>query len=259
MDLHLSGRSALITGASKGIGRAIALALAEEGCLLHLAARGRAELDALADELAATGLPRPRVHALDLSARGAPAALAEACGSLDILVNNAGAIPRGDVGSVDEDQWRDAWALKVFGTIDLSRAVLVGMRARQHGVIINIIGLAGERPNADYIVGSTGNAALMAFTRGVGSASIDTGVRILGINPGLVNTERLQSILRAQAAQRFGDAERWRECQDASRLPAGRAAEPKEVADVAAFLASDRASYMSGTIVTVDGGRTYRA
>src|SRR6187401_1133389 len=139
MDLHLSGRSALITGASKGIGRAIALALAEEGCVLHLAAGGRAELDALADELASTGLPRPRVHALDLSARGAPAALAEACGSLDILVNYAGAIPRGDVGSVDEDQWRDAWALKVFGTIDLSRAVLVGMRARQHGVIINII------------------------------------------------------------------------------------------------------------------------
>jgi NAD(P)-dependent dehydrogenase (short-subunit alcohol dehydrogenase family) len=133
------------------------------------------------------------------------------------------------------------------------------MRARQKGVIINIIGLAGERPNADYIVGSTGNAALMAFTRGVGSSSIDTGVRVLGINPGLVNTERLQSILRAQASQRFGDAERWRECQDASKLPAGRAAEPKEVADVAVFLASDRASYMSGTIVTVDGGRTYRS
>jgi len=259
MDLNLGGRRALITGASKGIGRAIALALAAEGCVLHLAARGRAELEFLADQLAADGLPRPGVHVIDLSARGTPATLAEECGPLDILVNNAGAIPRGDVESVDEDQWRNAWALKVFGTIDLSRAVLAGMRDRRHGVIINIIGLAGERPNADYIVGSTGNAALMAFTRGVGSASIDSGVRVLGVNPGLVNTERLQSILRAQAVQRFGEEERWRECQDASKLPAGRAAEPKEVADVAVFLASDRASYMSGTIVTVDGGRTYRA
>jgi NAD(P)-dependent dehydrogenase (short-subunit alcohol dehydrogenase family) len=99
----------------------------------------------------------------------------------------------------------------------------------------------------------------MAFTRGVGSTSIDSGVRVLGVNPGLVNTERLQSILRAQAEQRFGDAARWHESQDASKLPAGRSAEPHEVSDVVAFLASDRASYMRGTIVTVDGGRTYRA
>jgi len=259
MDLQLSGRRALITGASKGIGRAIALAFAKEGCVLHLAARGRTELEALAGELAASGVPRADIHVLDLAVKGSPAALASACGPLDILVNNAGAIPRGDVASIDEDRWREAWALKVFGTIDLSRAVLGGMRERQRGVIVNVIGLAGERPSADYIVGSTGNAALMAFTRGVGSTSIDSGVRVLGVNPGLVNTERLQSILRAQAEQRFGDASRWRECQDASKLPAGRAAEPHEVADVVAFLASDRASYMSGTIVTVDGGRTYRA
>jgi 3-oxoacyl-[acyl-carrier protein] reductase len=133
------------------------------------------------------------------------------------------------------------------------------MRDRRHGVIVNVIGLAGERPSADYIVGSAGNAALMAFTRGVGGSSIDDGVRVVGVNPGLVNTERLEAILRAQAAQRFGDAERWRECQDASKLPAGRAADPREIADVVAFLACARASYMSGTIVTVDGGRTYRA
>ena len=191
--------------------------------------------------------------------RGAPARLAEACGALDILVNNAGAIPRGTLESIDEERWREAWALKVFGTIDLSRAVLAGMRARRQGVIVNVIGLAGERASADYIVGSTGNAALMAFTRGVGGASIDDGVRVVGVNPGMVSTERMESLLRQQAAQRFGDAERWRECQDASKLPAGRAATPRELADVVAFLASARASYVSGTIVTVDGGRSYRA
>ena len=258
MDLQLTGRRVLITGASKGIGRAIALALAEEGCVLHLAARGEADLTAVAAEIDAKGFARPAVHACDLAARGTPVELAAACGEIDILVNNAGAIPRGSLAEIDEDRWREAWALKVYGTIDLSRAVLPGMRDRRSGAIINVIGLAGDRPNADYVVGSAGNAALMAFTRAVGGNSIDDGVRIVGVNPGLVKTERLEAVLRQQAEQRFGDAQRWRECQDAGKLPAGRAADPGEIADVVAFLASPRASYVSGTIVAVDGGRSYR-
>lgn len=258
MDLQLNGRSALITGASKGIGRAIAFALAEEGCVLHLAARGAEALNAVAAEIAARGLARPTVHACDLAARGAAVELATACGALDVLVNNAGAIPRGSLAEIDEDRWRDAWALKVYGTIDLSRAVLAGMRARRSGAIVNVIGLAGDRPSADYVVGSAGNAALMAFTRAVGGNSIDDGVRIVGVNPGLVRTERLEAVLRQQAQQRFGDSDRWRECQDASKLPAGRAADPSEIANVVAFLASGKASYISGTIIAVDGGRSYR-
>lgn len=258
MDLQLKGRHALITGASKGIGREIAFALAEEGCLLHLAARGAADLHVVAAEIAARGYPLPTIHACDLAARGAALELATSCGELDILINNAGAIPRGNLAEIDEDCWRDAWALKVYGTIDLSRAVLSGMRDRKSGAIVNVIGLAGDRPSADYVVGSAGNAALMAFTRAVGGNSIDDGVRIVGVNPGLVKTERLEAVLRQQAQQRLGDPERWRECQDASKLPAGRAADPREIADVVAFLASARASYMSGTIVAVDGGRSYR-
>ncbi|SIR76494.1 short-chain dehydrogenase/reductase [Pseudacidovorax sp. RU35E] len=258
MDLQLKGRRALITGASKGIGREIAFVLAEEGCLLHLAARGAADLNSVSAEIAARGYPLPKTHACDLAARGAAVTLAAACGELDILINNAGAIPRGNLDEIDEDRWRSAWALKVYGTIDLSRAVLSGMRDRKNGAIVNVIGLAGDRPSAEYVVGSAGNAALMAFTRAVGGNSIDDGVRIVGVNPGLVKTERLEAVLRQQAQQRFGDPERWRECQDASKLPAGRAADPREIADVVAFLASSRASYMSGTIVAVDGGRSYR-
>ncbi|HSH91953.1 MAG TPA: short-chain dehydrogenase/reductase [Ramlibacter sp.] len=259
MDLELKGRSALITGASKGIGRAVALALASEGCLLHLAARGREELESVAREVVATGAPQPHIHACDLSQRGTAIALASECGDLDILVNNAGAIPRGTVSTIDEDRWRQAWDLKVFGTIDLSRAVLTGMRARRSGVIVNVIGMAGERNTADYIVGSSGNAALMAFTRGVGGASMDEGIRVVAVNPGPVNTERMESLLRQQAVEKFGDAQRWRECQDTSKLPAGRAAVPREIADVVVFLASARASYISGAVVPVDGGRSYRA
>ncbi|MBX3628272.1 MAG: SDR family NAD(P)-dependent oxidoreductase [Rhizobacter sp.] len=258
MDLQLNGRRALVTGASKGIGRSVVFALAREGCVLHLAARGEDELKALADEIAATGAVKPQVHACDLSARGAPGALAASCGELDILVNNAGAIPRGDLQNIDEDRWREAWALKVFGSIDLCRVVLAGMQARRRGVVVNVIGLAGEKPSAGYIAGSAGNAALMAFTRGVGAAAMDHGVRVVGVNPGLVATERMQTLLRQQALQQWGDAERWAECLDTARLPAGRPARAEEVADVVTFLASPRASYVSGTIVTVDGGSAHR-
>ncbi|KQP19398.1 short-chain dehydrogenase/reductase [Pseudorhodoferax sp. Leaf267] len=259
MELELKGKTALVTGSSKGIGRAVAMELAREGCRVHLAARSLADLEAIAQEIADTGAPRPEVHAIDLAERGSPAALAHACGDLDILVNNAGAIPRGTVEAIGEDRWREAWDLKVFGTIDLSRAVFSRMKARRSGVVVNVIGMAGERNSAEYIVGSTGNAALMAFTRGLGGASMDDGIRVVGVNPGPVNTERMESLLRQQAMERFGDAERWRECQDTGKLPAGRAATAREIADVVVFLASPRASYISGTVISVDGGKAFRA
>jgi hypothetical protein len=258
MELELKGKTALVTGASKGIGRAIALQLANEGCTVHLVARGPAELQAVAEEISASGSPSAHIHVCDLAQRGVAAALAQECGAIDILVNNAGAIPRGTIDMIGEDRWREAWDLKVFGTIDLSRAVLDGMRSRRSGVIVNVIGMAGERNSAEYIVGSTGNAALMAFCRGVGGTSMDEGIRVVGVNPGPVNTERLETLLRQQAVEKFGDAQRWRECQDTSKLPAGRAATPCEIADVVVFLASPRAGYVSGTVVAVDGGRAYR-
>lgn len=256
MDLQLTGRTALITGASKGIGAAIAEALAAEGCGVVLVARTPDALRATADRIRATNNVPVTIHPADLSRRGAPGAVAEKFPDIDILVNNAGAIPGGDFLSVPEETLRTAWDLKLFGFIDLTRAAYARMKARQSGVILNIIGSAGERPSADYIAGSTANAALMAFTRSLGQESLDHGVRVLAINPGPVATERHVTLQRKRAETELGDPDRWREF--ARRMPAGRPAEPQEIAHAAAFLVSPRSSYTSGVVLTIDGGGLFR-
>lgn len=252
MELELAGKTALVTGGSKGIGRAVALALAGEGVHLHLAARGAEALAETRDAVAGAHQVSVTLHSADLSESAAQQALVEAAGDIDILVNNAGAIPGGSLDAIDEARWREAWDLKVFGYINLCRAVCARMRERGGGVIVNVIGLAGERLDSGYIAGSTANAGLMAFTRALGSTSLDDGVRVAGINPGFVETERMVTLMRTRAAAVLGDADRWRERM--SGLPAGRAASPEEVADLVAFLASARASYISGVVYALDGG-----
>lgn len=256
MDLGLKGRVALVTGGSKGIGLAIARALAAEGCALHLVSRTRASLEAARVEIAVRHGVAVRVHALDLSARGCAGALGAACGDIDILVNNAGATPRGALDEVDEERWRKAFDLKVFGYINLSRVFYARMKARRRGVIINIIGNGGERLDYGYIVGAAGNAALMAFTRALGAGSIDYGVRAVGVNPGPVATERLVGLMQKEAEGRFGDGGRWRELEKS--FPLGRSATVEEIAATVALLASDLSAYTTGTIVTIDGGMAHR-
>jgi NAD(P)-dependent dehydrogenase (short-subunit alcohol dehydrogenase family) len=256
MDLDLKGRWALITGASKGIGAAAAEVFAEEGVNLRLAARDGEALQALARRLSETHGVTCAVHAVDLRDSGDLAGLAEAAADVDILVNNAGDIPSGSLAKVDEAAWRHAWELKVFGYINLTRLIYASMKARGSGVIINDIGAAGERFDADYIAGSAGNAALMAFTRALGGKSLMDGVRVVGINPGPVETDRIVTLMKAGAKARFGDEDRYRELM--ARFPMGRAARPREIADMMAFLASDRSGYTSGVIVTIDGGISAR-
>ena len=250
MDLGLRGRSVLITGASQGIGLECARVFAAEGCDLHLAARAKDKLEAARAELA-HGVS-VTVHAMDLSSDAAMHALADAVGDVDVLVNNAGDIPAGSIETVDDAAWRRGFDLKVFGYISLTRLYWARMKARKSGVIINDIGNSGENFDARYIAGSSGNASLMAFTRALGGVSLDHGVRVVGVNPGPVATDRMVKLMKRRAEEWFGDESRWEELH--VKYPSGRPAMPEEVADLIVFLASPRAAYITGTIVTIDGG-----
>ena len=257
MNLELKGKTALVTGASKGIGLGVAETLAAEGAHLHICSRTEADLRAAKERIEKTHGVKVAIHPLDLSQSSSVKELAQACSDVDILVNNAGAIPGGDLEAINEELWREAWDLKVFGYVNLTREMLRRMKARGHGVIVNVIGLAGERPNAGYIAGSAGNASLMAFTRALGAGSLDYGVRVVAVNPGPVETDRNVYLNKIRAKAELGDEGRWRELY--KKMPLGRAASVREVADTVVYLASPRAAYISGTVVTVDGGISGRA
>jgi NAD(P)-dependent dehydrogenase (short-subunit alcohol dehydrogenase family) len=254
MDLHLRGKRVLITGASKGIGAAAAEAFAEEGCDVMLAARNGEQLKALCERLRSAHQIGATAHVVDLRKPEDIARLVKDAADIDILVNNAGDIPGGSIDKIDEATWRHAWELKVFGYINLTRAIYAQMKARGHGVIVNDIGAAGEKFDANYICGSAGNAALMAFTRGLGGKSLADNIRVVGINPGPVGTDRHVTLLKTRAKNQFGDENRYKEFQ--KNMPLGRPAHAREIGDLMAFLASDRSGYTSGVIVTVDGGHT---
>ncbi len=256
MDLKLAGRTALITGGSKGIGLATAQWFAAEGVDVCLVARSPDDLRKAADGIRQASSVTVRTMAADLSDAAARAAVTERFSDVDILINNAGAVPGGPIDKIDEVTWRAAWDLKMFGYIDMSRRYFERMKARRRGVILNIIGIGGERLDFNYIAGSTGNAGLMAFTRALGGRSPDFGVRVLGVNPGPVATERMEFLGRERAAREFGDPERWRE--KFAHMPWGRPATCDEIAASVVFLASDLSSYTSGTILTIDGGLVHR-
>ncbi|RPH68053.1 MAG: SDR family oxidoreductase, partial [Burkholderiales bacterium] len=227
-----------------------------EGCSIHLVARDPAMLEKAAAGIRDDFGVSATAHALDLSRSESVASLMAAIETPDILVNNAGAIPGGDLQAIDEARWRAAWDLKVFGYIDMCREFFRLMKARGSGVIVNILGNGGERVDAGYIAGAAGNAALMAFTRALGGNSAEVGVRVVGVNPGPVATDRLVGLMRKEAATRFGDPERWTEL--ARGFPFGRAATVEEIAATVVLLASDLSSYTTGTIVTIDGGMVNR-
>jgi NAD(P)-dependent dehydrogenase (short-subunit alcohol dehydrogenase family) len=257
MDLKLAGRAVLVTGASKGIGLAIAHWFAREGCPLRLAARSKDLLEREAAEIRKSAGVEVQVFVLDLAQEAGRKKLTDACPEVDILINNAGDIPAGPIEEVEDAAWRAGWDLKVFGYVGLTRHYLAKMKAKKRGVIINIIGAAGERPIPAYVAGSMGNAGLMSMTIALGAASPEYGVRVLGVNPGPVATDRVMKISRKRAKAMFGDEERYAELL--KRNPFGRPATVDEIAASVVFLASDLSSYTSGTIVTIDGGMSKRA
>jgi hypothetical protein len=255
MELGLEGKSAVITGGSKGIGLACAISLAREGCSVHLVARTAADLSAAQTLISAQANVAVTYDALDLSHSAAITDLCASHNDVDILVNNAGAIPAGSLLDIEEDVWRQAWDLKVFGYINMCRQMYGHMQGQaKGGVIINVIGAGGERPSAGYAAGAGGNAALMALTRAMGGTSRKDNIRVLGVNPGQIVTERLETMQRSMAEKRWGDPERWQELWDA-RYPPGQ---PEHIADMVSFLASDLSSNTTGSIITIDGGHCAR-
>jgi 3-oxoacyl-[acyl-carrier protein] reductase len=258
MQLDLTGKTVLITGASRGIGYAAADRYAAEGCILRLVARNAQTLEDSAKSLRDKYGVQVDTLAIDMRVPGSVETVARHFGDqLDILVNNAGDIPHGTLLDLDAQQWRTAWDLKIYGYIDLTRAIYAGMRERGTGVVINVIGIAGgEGVMPEYIAGSSGNAALDAFTRALGAISPNDGVRVVGLHPGMVATDRQITRWRQRAVNSLGDANRWPELT--THLPFGRLAEPTEIGNALVFLASSAASYISGTTLTVDGGFSQR-
>src|SRR5215831_19900173 len=245
MDLGLGGKTALVTGGSKGIGLAAARGLAAEGARVMIAARDASVLARAAKDIEAATGRRVETAAVDLSTlegvRGLVADALARLGRLDILVNNAGAIKGGDFLTTPDEEWLHGWSLKLLGYIRMAREVLPHMQRQGGGRIVNVVGAAARNPATTYMMGGCANAALINFTKSLSDLAVKSGVLVTGVSPGPVKTERRDHLTVQQAAAAGQDVETYAKEQNAS-FPLGRIALPEEVADLVCFLASERAS-----------------
>lgn len=254
MDLGLKGKRVLVSGGARGIGRACAAAFLAEGAEVAIVSRTEASVAAaLAGLVGAIGFPADlcsEAEAAEVLRR-----VEQRIGPVDILVNSAGAARRLPISELAPGVWRAAMDAKYFSYINLIDPAIKAMAARRHGVIVNIIGAGGKRPVATHLPGGAANAALMLATVGLGAAYAPRGVRVLGVSPGMTNTDRVREGTASVAlAENIGLGEAL--AAQVAAIPAGRMSEPEEIAATVLFLASDRAPTMTGTIVTVDGGAT---
>jgi NAD(P)-dependent dehydrogenase (short-subunit alcohol dehydrogenase family) len=256
MDLQLNGKIVVVTGASKGIGQACAEAFANEGAKVALVSRNRANLHAALARWPSNAYP-PLAVAADLNrapeAERTVATIEIELGPIAILVNSAGAARRYAPADLDAQAWRDAMDAKFFSYVYPLDAVLKRMLPRGRGVIINIIGMGGKVASPVHLPGGAANAALMLATAGLASAFGSQGIRINAISPGATLTGRVEEGLKAESRM-TGLPEAELLARHQAKIPLGRLGTPEEVAQVALFLASDRASYVTGAIVPMDGG-----
>jgi NAD(P)-dependent dehydrogenase (short-subunit alcohol dehydrogenase family) len=256
MELGLQGRVAIVTGGSKGIGRACAAALAAEGCALALCARSAEPLERAAEEIRAKGAEVLTVAA-DLadpaSAERVVKATVGRFGRLDVLVNNAGAIRGGPFLGTSADQWADDWRLKILGYVRMAQAAIPAMRERQWGRIVNIIGAAARNPTPDYMAGGIANAGLINFTRALADLGAPDRILVTAVSPGATATERWDGLV-VQRARAQGKTPEALRAELEGAQPLGRIGRPEDVADLVVFLASERASFLTGIAITVDGG-----
>ncbi|MHA6203275.1 SDR family NAD(P)-dependent oxidoreductase [Dyella soli] len=257
MDLGLSGRVVVITGASKGIGLACAMAFAREGAKVVGVSRDIAHLHAAQRDLQHEGL-HMEVTAADLRDSVAAQVVIEYIenefGPIDVLVNCAGAARRTPVAELHADAMHASMQAKYFTYMHVIDPVIRHMAARGHGSIVNVVGQGGKQANPLHVGGGAANAALMLASVGYASAYAAKGVRVNVINPGIARTGRVQEGLGA-ASRASGRAPEELLAEQLAEIPMGRMAEPAEVANVALFLASPLASYVTGAVIPMDGGK----
>ena len=259
MELELKDKVALVTGASKGIGRAVALALAREGARVALCSRKADDLEDTASRIRQAKGAEALCVPGDLSSLAGVEAAVKAThgrfGRIDILVNNAGAIRGGDFLTIPDAQWSEDWSLKLLGYIRMARAVFPMMQAQGGGRICNIVGAAARNPTPAYLTGGAANAALINFTKGLADLGGPSKILVTAVSPAATATDRWNDMIKERSVA-TGTSVDELQADAAKSYALGRIATPADIADLVAFLVSARGSFLTGICITVDGGAT---
>jgi 3-oxoacyl-[acyl-carrier protein] reductase len=258
MDLGLKGRVALVTGASSGLGLAIARELAQEGAAVALVARRKEELERQAADIGASTSGRAAAIVADLRERSAPAVVAaqaeRALGPVDILVANAGGPPSTTFATTREEHYAAALELNLMASIRLAHACVPGMRERRWGRVIFLTSMAAKQPMAGLLLSNTARSGLLGFAKTLATEVAGDNVLVNTVLPGHFDTARATELAQVRAGRESRSLDEVLR-ERATGIPLGRAGEPRELAAVVAFLASDRATFLTGTAIQVDGGQ----